>query len=165
VAVPFRTAAWGCCCFKANPLWRGRKAAAGVARSRKQFTRMKGLNRMTRLVTTAQDLVVSAIDLTRACTENELYLALLTSYSKGSQFVADYLCRATLAFQMQSAAETLPFDAFVARETFADLLMMSAPLSNSELTRTAEKAIREVLALRTTHLRCSQVRVLSPNQS
>jgi hypothetical protein len=126
---------------------------------------MKGLKRMTRLVTTAQDLVVSAIDLTRACTENELYLAWLTTYSKGSQFVADYLCRATLAFQMQSAAETLPFDAYVARETFADLLMMAAPLSNSELARTAEKAIREVLALRTTHLRCSQVRVLNPNQS
>jgi hypothetical protein len=126
---------------------------------------MKGLNRMTRLVTTAQDLVVSAIDLTRACTENEIYLAWLTTYSKGSQFVSDYLCRATLAFQMQSAAETLPFDAFVARETFADLLMMSAPLSNSELARTAEKAIREVLALRTTHRRCSQVRVLNPNQS
>ncbi len=120
---------------------------------------------MTRLVTTAQNLVVSAIDLTRACTENQLYLAWLTTYSKGSHFVADYLCRATLAFQMQSAAETLPFDAFVARETFADLLMMSAPLSNSELARTAEKAIREVLALRTTHLRCSQVRVLNPNQS
>jgi hypothetical protein len=95
---------------------------------------------MTRLVTTAQDLVVSSIDLTRACTENELYLAWLTTYSKGSQFVADYLCRATLAFQMQSAAETLPFDAYVARETFADLLMVSAPLSNSELARTAEKA-------------------------
>jgi len=164
VAAPFRTAAWGCCFFKAKPALAWKTSGCGVARSRKQFTQMKGLNRMTRLITTAQDLVVSAIDLTRACTENELYLAWLTTYSKGSQFVADYLCRATLAFQMQSAAETLPFDAFVARETFADLLMLSAPLSNSELARTAEKAIREVLALRTTHLRCSQVRVLNANQ-
>ena len=120
---------------------------------------------MTRLVTTAQDLVVSAIDLTRACTENEHYLAWLTAYSKGSPFVADYLCRATLAFHMQSTAETLPFDAFVARETFADLLMMSAPLSSSELARAADKAIREVLALGATPLRCSRIRVVNPNQS
>jgi len=49
------------------------------------------VNTMTRLVTTAQDLVVSAIDLTRACTENELYLAWLTTYSEGSQFAADYI--------------------------------------------------------------------------
>jgi hypothetical protein len=151
--------------FKAKPASVGRQTAAGVARSRKQITRLKGLNSMTRLVTTAQDLVVSAIDLTRACTENELYLAWLTTYSKGSQFVADYLCRATLAFHMQSAAETLPFDAFVARENFADLLIASAPLSNNELARAAETAIREVLALRSTDLRCSQVRVLNRDQS
>jgi hypothetical protein len=66
---------------------------------------------------------------------------------------------------MQSASETLPFDAYVARETFADLLMVSAPLSNSALARAEEKAIRDVLALRTTNLRCSHVRGLNPNQS
>lgn len=120
---------------------------------------------MTRLVTTAQDLVVSAIDLTRACAENELYLAWLVAHSKGSQFVADYLCRATLAFHMQSRAESLPFDAFVARETYADLLIASAPLSNQELARAAGTAIREVLALRITEIRCSEVRALNPEQS
>ena len=95
----------------------------------------------------AHDLIVSAIDLTRACTEQELYtqwLALHSDALHGSAGIANYLASAALAFEEQAHPQYFaPFDVFVARENLSDLLMASAPFSCEELRVGVGAAIRE----------------------
>ena len=87
----------------------------------------------------AHDLIVTAIDLTRACTEQELYIQWLALHSDalhGSAGIANYLANAALAFEEQAHPQfSAPFDAFVARENLSDLLMVSIPNENSPLFR------------------------------
>jgi hypothetical protein len=95
----------------------------------------------------AHDLLVSAVDLTRACCANHHYLAWLTLHAEvldGSAGIANYLASAALAFEEQ-AHPLLPahFDAFEARDHLADILMSSAPLSCDELRTAVTTAIRE----------------------
>ena len=95
----------------------------------------------------AHDLIVTAIDLTRACSEQELYtnwLALHSDALHGSAGIASYLANAALAFEEQAHPQfPALFDAFVARENLSDLLMASAPLSCEELRAAVSAAIRE----------------------
>jgi hypothetical protein len=96
----------------------------------------------------AYDLLLSAVDLTRACCANDNYLTWLALHSDalhGSAGIANYLASAALAFEEQ-AHPLLPahFDAFDARDNLADILMSSKPLSCGELRTAVTTAIREV---------------------
>jgi hypothetical protein len=140
----FCTAPPGGCAFKANLASLGgvAYAAAGVARSRFQINRYLRKDTALTIATAAHALLVTAIDLTRACAETELYLAWLTTYNQDSAFIASYLSDAAIAFQVE--AETRPpFDAFLARENLADSLMAAPPLSRQELRRAARTSINE----------------------
>lgn len=95
----------------------------------------------------AHDLATTAIDLTRACSEHELYLAWLQLHThtlNGSAGIANYLLSASLAFEEQAHPMAGPlFDSFVARENLADFLMASAPLSSDELREAVAQAIHD----------------------
>jgi hypothetical protein len=95
----------------------------------------------------AHELAISAIDLTRNCTEHELYLAWLqrhTATLNGSAGIAHYLFLAATAFEEQAHPQYgRHFDAYVARENFADILMASLPLSSDELRAAVSTAIHE----------------------
>jgi hypothetical protein len=95
----------------------------------------------------AYDLLLSAVDLTRACCANDNYLGWLELHSDalhGPAGIANYLASAALAFEEQ-AHPLLPahFDAFDARDNLADILMASPPLSCDELRGAVHTAIRE----------------------
>jgi hypothetical protein len=96
-------------------------------------------------VHTAYELLMSAVDLARACCANENYVAWLALHSDslhGSAGIANYLASAALAFE-EHAHPLLRthFDAFDARDNLSDTFMASAPLSSDEL--------RGAVALRT----------------
>jgi hypothetical protein len=96
------------------------------------------------------DLLLTAIDLTRACCANDHYLLWLSHHSDalhGSAGIANYLANAALAFEEQAHPQVCPgFDAFDARDNLADILMASAPLSCDELRAAVTAAIREAKA-------------------
>jgi hypothetical protein len=98
-------------------------------------------------VHTAYDLLLSAVDLTRACCANDNYLAWLALHSDtlhGSGGIANNLASAALAFEEQAhPLLRAHFDAFDARDNLADTLMSSAPLSSDELRAAVRSAIRE----------------------
>ncbi len=91
-----------------------------------------------------RELLVTAIDLTRCCTEHEQYLTWLTLHSHGSAELAHYFSNAAIAFEEQ-AQPFLPstFDPFVARENLSDLLITSPPLSHEGLRTAVSLAIQE----------------------
>jgi len=92
-------------------------------------------------------LLVTAIDLTRACAAHELYLTWLSHYADalhGSAGIANYLVTAAIAFEEQAHPQLpISFDPFIARENLSDLLMGSAPLSREELRDTITTAIHD----------------------
>ncbi|MGI8960787.1 MAG: hypothetical protein ACR2IV_13690 [Bryobacteraceae bacterium] len=83
------------------------------------------------------DLLLTAIDLTRACCANENYLDWLSRHSDalpGSAGIANYLANAALSFEEQAHPHLHPdFDMFDARDNLADMLMASAALSSEDL--------------------------------
>ena len=85
---------------------------------------------------TAQDLIITTIDLTRACCANGNYLPWLSRHStalNGSAGIANYLANAALAFEEQAHPQLLTqFDPFDARDNLADILMASVPLTCEE---------------------------------
>ena len=93
------------------------------------------------------ELVLSAVDLTRKCTEHELYLTWLQLHTvslHGSAGIAQYLFLAAVALEEQAHRQAShSFDPYIARETFADILMASVPLSCEELRAAASSAICE----------------------
>jgi hypothetical protein len=98
-------------------------------------------------VNAACDLLLTAIDLTRACCANDNYVPWLSHYSDalhGAAGIANYLANAALAFEEQAHPQIHPgFDVFDARDDLADVLMVSAPLSSDELHAAVTVAIRE----------------------
>ena len=102
---------------------------------------------MTTCAQVARDHLVTAIDLTRACAESDLYVQWLFLHSDtlgGAAGIANYFVMATIAFEEQAHPQ-LPagFDPFVARECLSDILMASAPLSSEELRAAVTAAIHE----------------------
>jgi hypothetical protein len=101
-------------------------------------------------VNAAYDLLLTAIDLTRASCANDNYLAWLSRYSDalaGSAGIANYFANAALAFEEQAHPQICTdFDAFDARDNLADILMASAPLSCDELRGVVTAAIHEATA-------------------
>lgn len=93
------------------------------------------------------DLIVTAIDLTRACAANELYLNWLVLYSTaldGSAGIAHYLATAATAFEKQRHLPlATAFDPFIARENLSDILMTSPPLGPEELQAAVTTSIEE----------------------
>ena len=98
-------------------------------------------------VNATHDLLLTAIDLTRACCANDNYLRWLSHHSdalRGSAGIANYLANAALSFEEQAHPHLRPdFGAFDARDNLADILMASAPLSSDELRTAVTTAIRE----------------------
>jgi hypothetical protein len=95
----------------------------------------------------ARDLTITAIDLTRACSEHELYVIWLRNWTpalNGSAGIANYLFLAAMAFEEQAHPQ-LPTaaDVFEAREILADILMASAPLSSDELRQAVKLSMDE----------------------
>ncbi len=92
------------------------------------------------------DLLVTLADLTRACCANENYFAWLTLNDKafnGSVGIASYLASAALAFEEQSHPTGDTVDVLSARDSLADILMVSAPLSPDEMRAAVAQCIRE----------------------
>jgi hypothetical protein len=92
-------------------------------------------------------LLITMIDLTRACCANGNYLAWLSRHGKalnGSAGIANYLANGALAFEEQAHPQ-LPanFEAFDAPDNLADILMASVPLTCEELRAAVAAAIRD----------------------
>jgi hypothetical protein len=96
------------------------------------------------------DLLLTAIDLARACCANDNYLLWLSHHSDalhGSAGIANYLANAAVAFEEQAHPQIgTDFDAFDARDNLADILMASVPLSTDKLRVAVMKAICEAKA-------------------
>ena len=91
-------------------------------------------------------ILVSAIDLTRACCANDRYLKWLEKYEpklSGSLGIARYLAAAAVA--LEEEAEVDRCDAFDARDTLADLLMSSPPFPEEHLPLLVRRAIEECI--------------------
>ncbi|MGH6682110.1 MAG: hypothetical protein ACREDL_24970 [Bradyrhizobium sp.] len=97
-------------------------------------------------VNVAYDLLLTAIDLTRACCANDNYLPWLSHHAnalRASAGIANYVANAAFAFEEQAHLHVHPgFDIFDARDNLADILMASAPLSSDELRDAVTAAIR-----------------------
>lgn len=98
-------------------------------------------------VNNTHDLLITTIDLARACCANGNYLAWLLRHGKalnGSAGIANYLANAALAFQEQAHPQLpVPFDEYDARDNLADILMVSVPLTCEELRAAVAAAIRD----------------------
>ena len=92
-------------------------------------------------------LLLSAIDLTRACCASDDYLSWLAQYEPvlhGSAGIANYLASAAIAFEEQAHSDVASnVDVFDARDELACLLMSSAPLDANELRQAAALAMAE----------------------
>ncbi len=86
---------------------------------------------MSAIVNSTHDLLITTIDLTRACCANGNYLLWLSRHGRalnGSAGIANYLANAALAFEEQAHPHlSVKFDAFDARDNLADILMASPP--------------------------------------
>jgi hypothetical protein len=98
-------------------------------------------------INTNRDLLVTAIDLTRACCAHDNYLNWLSIYRgtlAGSADIANYFASAAIAFEEQAHPTVFAdFEAFDARDNLADILMASVPLTSDELRTAVATAIRE----------------------
>ncbi len=94
-----------------------------------------------------RDLLVTAIDLIRACCAHDNYLNWLSIHRgtlAGSAEIAHYFASAAIAFEEQAHPTVFSdFEAFDARDNLADLLMASVPLTSDELREAIADAIRE----------------------
>ena len=99
-------------------------------------------------INTTRDLVITAIDLTRAYCAHENYFTWLSMQRgtlSGSAEIANYFASAAIAFEEQAHPTVFAdFEAFDARDNLADILMTSAPLTSDELRTVVTHAIREV---------------------
>jgi hypothetical protein len=89
-------------------------------------------------------ILLTAIDLTRACSAHEQYLDWLSLYEPvlhGSLGIAHYFGLAAEAYENAAAAPRRDFDEIEARELLADELMASPPLTPEQLTAAAANAI------------------------
>jgi hypothetical protein len=98
-------------------------------------------------INTTRDLLITAIDLTRACCAHENYLTWLSMHRgtlAGSTEIANYFATAAIAFEEQAHPTVFAvFEAFDARDNLADILMASAPLTSDELRTALTHAMRE----------------------
>jgi hypothetical protein len=98
-------------------------------------------------INTTRDLLITAIDLTRACCAHENYLTWLSMHRStlaGSAEIANYFASAAIAFEEQAHPTVFAdFEAFDARDNLADILMASTPLTADELRIAVANAIRE----------------------
>jgi len=101
----------------------------------------------TAIVNTTRDLLITAIDLTRACCALETNLTWLSIHRAslhGSADIANYFANAAIAFEEQAHSIVLAdFQAFDARDNLAHILMASEPLNGDELRAAVADAIRE----------------------
>ena len=92
----------------------------------------------------AHELTLSAIDLTRACSNHEAYLTWCQEYAMDSAQIAQYFTAATVELEEQlKSGPGLKADPFAARETLADELMTAPPMSQAQLIAAAEHAIAD----------------------
>ncbi|HSU60114.1 MAG TPA: hypothetical protein VLI55_12430 [Bryobacteraceae bacterium] len=95
----------------------------------------------------AYDLLITAIDLTRACCAHELHDAWISVYSSalnGSRGIADYLFLAAIACHEQThGGVSNGVDPFVIHESLADILVASKPLCSEELRQAVDAAVAE----------------------
>jgi hypothetical protein len=107
----------------------------------------KGNHFMNAGINATRDLLVTAIDLTRACCAHDNYLNWLSENRgtlAGSAELANYFASAAIAFEEQAHPTVFAdFEGFDARDNLADILMASAPLTSDELRAAVTKAIRE----------------------
>lgn len=98
-------------------------------------------------INTTRDLLITAIDLTRACCSNENDLTWLSMHRDtlaGSAEIANYFASAAIAFEEQAHPTVFAdFEAFDARDNLADILMVSMPMYSDELRVAVAHAIRE----------------------
>ena len=98
-------------------------------------------------INATRDMLVTAIDLTRACCAHDNYLNWLSANRDtlaGSAEIANYFATATIAFEEQAHPTVFAdFEAFVARDNLADILMASTPLTADELRTAVANAIHE----------------------
>jgi hypothetical protein len=98
-------------------------------------------------INATRDLLITAIDLTRACCAHDHYLNSLAANRDtlaGSAGIANYFATAAIALEEQAHPTVFAnFEAFDASDNLADILMASAPLSSEELQLAVTKAIRE----------------------
>lgn len=90
-------------------------------------------------------LLLTAIDLTRACSAHEQYLEWLARYEPvlhGSLGIAHYLGLAAEALEQATPSDGDGND-LEAHELLADVLMNSAPLTPEELRAAAAEAVQE----------------------
>jgi hypothetical protein len=116
------------------------------ARSRKEAPRTKGDHFMNGgIVNTTRDLLITAIDLTRACCAHDLnWLSIHRGTLAGSAEIANYFASAAIAFEEQAHPTFFAdFEAFDARDNLADILMASMPMYSDELRAGVADAIRE----------------------
>lgn len=90
-------------------------------------------------------LLLAAIDLTRACSAHEQYLEWLARYEPvlhGSLGIAHYLGLAAEALEQATPLDK-NCNELEARELWADVLMISVPLTPEELRAAARETVRE----------------------
>jgi hypothetical protein len=100
------------------------------------------------LISRNYHLLLSAIDLTRACCANAYYFEWLEKYEPlldGSLGIARYFAAAAGGLDDARRAFRDRFDELDARDTLADLLMSSAPFPEEHLPNIAGRAIQECI--------------------
>lgn len=99
------------------------------------------------LISRSYHLLLSAIDLTRACCASDDYLSWLAQYEPvlhGSAGIANYLASAALAFEEQARSDAAcNVDFFDARDELACMLMSSVPLDANGLRQITALAMEE----------------------
>jgi len=99
------------------------------------------------LISRNYHVLLSAIDLTRACCASDDYVSWLAQYEPvlhGSAGIANYLARTAIAFEEQSHSDVAcTVDFFDARDEVASRLMSSAPLDANGLRHAIAAAMEE----------------------
>ena len=92
-----------------------------------------------------RNLLVTAVDLTRACSAHEQYLEWLALYEPvlhGSLGIANYFGLAAEAYERATQLRR-DFDNWEASELLADLLMASVPMTPEDLAAAAAQDVEE----------------------
>ncbi len=96
------------------------------------------------VISDARDLSLSVVDLTRACAAHELYDPWCSRHAQSSATIAEYITAAAIELQQQlNDTSSVDADPFVARETLADTLMATSPLSHGDLVSAVRQAIAD----------------------
>jgi hypothetical protein len=99
------------------------------------------------LVYAAYSLLISGVDLTRACCASENYDAWIAVHGQamGSPGIAHYFVLAAKTFAEHPMVRKPDFNAFAARETLADILMASAPLDQEQLREASSLSVLDAV--------------------